>query len=318
MEKIVVGTRASQLAVKQTKIFCNNLNKIFPKLTIDIKKITTSGDRIKDKQLYQFGGKGLFIKEIEAALLNQEIDLAVHSLKDMPGQIPDVFSLGCFPHRADARDVLISSSDKTLDELPQGAVLGTGSLRRQLQLKKYRPDLNFVNLRGNVDTRIEKMKKQNLDGIILAACGLHRLNLNSLITEYIAPTISLPAVGQGTLGIEILTENIKVKKMIKPLEHQPTSLCSLAERKFLSTLNGSCHLPLGCYARINLRENKFVFKITGFLASRDGTKHLKKDKKHILGTKNKKLEKTVLKLGKNLALEILNDGGQKILAEMKE
>ena len=204
MQKLIIGTRGSELAVAQTRWIKKQIKNHHSGIAIDIKKITTTGDKIKDGSLINKGGKGLFIKEIEKALLNEEIDIAVHSLKDIPGNIKDDFKLVCFPERENPHDVLISRKNHSLSDLPQKATLGTGSLRRQNQLKNYRSDLNFVNLRGNVNTRIKKMKNMKLDGIILAAAGLHRLNNREMITQYISDKICIPAVGQGTLGIEIL------------------------------------------------------------------------------------------------------------------
>lgn len=320
MDKIIIGTRASKLALTQTNIIVKQLEKIYPDLTIDVKSITTSGDRIKDKALYKVGGKGLFIKEIEAALMEEEIDIAIHSLKDMPGEMDDRFSFACYPERENPADILISRNDKSLNQLPAGASLGTGSFRRRTQLKRYRSDLEFVNLRGNVDTRIKKMEEMDLDGIILAAAGLHRLQKKDLITQYLPLDVSIPAVGQGTLGVEILKKRKDLIKLFEPLDHFYTKLKSIGERKFLKILGGSCNLPLGANVQIKENEQKVECEINGFLASENGNKYIKKQTNidFKLEQKDELIFGKVKSMGKNLAQKILNDGGQEIISQLEE
>ncbi|MFW5976327.1 MAG: hydroxymethylbilane synthase [Bacillota bacterium] len=316
MKKLILGTRGSRLALTQARLVSRIIKKNYNNIDIKLKKIKTTGDRIKDTPLYDKGGKGLFIKEIEKALLNEEIDLAVHSLKDVPGEIGKQFSLLTFPRREDPRDVLISKNNLTLKSLPENASLGTGSLRRQNQLKKYRSDFKFINIRGNIDTRLKKLNKMDLDGIILAAAGLHRINKNGLITQYITKNICVPAVGQGTLGIEILNNRVELTNLLSVLKDLKTSLQSKAERAFLQTLNGSCKLPLGGYMEVKLNKAKVNFKMYGFLSDIEGNSCIFKTLKGEINCENlekKELESKFKKIGKKMADIVLNTGGEKII-----
>lgn len=319
MKDIIVGSRGSRLALAQSKIFVDMLKSKFPEKSIVIKEITTSGDRIKDKSLKDIGGKGLFVKEIELALLNEEIDIAVHSLKDVPGEINSNFILPCFPAREVPNDVLISKGGLKLEELPEGAVLGTGSLRRRLELKKYRPDFNFVGLRGNVETRLKKMEENDLDGIILAAAGLHRLAKEDLITEYIPTDRCIPAVGQGTLGIEILKERDDMLNLLKKVDNLTVKIASVIERAFLAQMNGDCHLPVGAYADIIEKEEFYSIDVNAFLASENGERYIADnltEKIKFSSIDNKNFLFKIALIGERLAKRILSAGGNKILEEM--
>ena len=205
-KKIIIGTRPSNLAYAQACIVANQLRQAYPDMEYEIKKISTKGDRVLDKPMREIEGKGIFIKEIEVALLNKEIDMAVHSYKDLPTVLPDKLEVSVIPERANPLDTLVARDNKILKELPCGASLGTGSLRRKSQLLAYRSDLNIIPIRGNIGTRIEKIKEMNLDGIILAAAGLERLGWKDKITEYIDPSICLPAPRQGAIAIETRKE----------------------------------------------------------------------------------------------------------------
>ena len=321
LKELVIGTRGSDLALTQTKWIKDKIKKIHPETNVKIQPIKTTGDKIKDKPLFQKGGKGLFIKEIEIALLKREIDIAVHSLKDIPGEIKEEFELACYPCRENPLDVLISPANLTLSELPENAVLGTGSLRRQNQLKNFRPDFKFVHLRGNVETRIKKMKQKQLDGIILAAAGLHRLGLEDIVTQYISADISIPAVGQGTLGIEILRERRNLKEFLQPLNHFNTGLQSKAERQFLKTVSGSCNLPLGAYAEIiENNENSIIIEIKAFLSNTDGDNKIIENYRHTfsLDKPDNIINEKIKDMGQKLAEKVLNSGGSNILTSLEE
>jgi len=306
MSEIIIGTRKSQLAVAQSNLVAEELAEKFPNYKFSLKKMSTKGDRITDRSLIEIGGKGLFIKEIEIALLNQEIDLAVHSLKDMPGEIANEFELIATPQRANPLDVLISKDDKILEELPQGAKIGTGSLRRKAQLLNYRPDLEIVPIRGNIDTRIKKLYSQDLDAIVLAAAGLERMGWSNKISQYLEPAISLPAVGQGALALEVRSNADSIKRLIKGINHHDTYLRVAAERSFLAYLEGSCKIPIAAYAEVE--DNEIV--VEGMVASLDG-RRLIRDK--VRGNKSEAKE-----LGIILAERLVEQGAAEILAEIKE
>ncbi|MFW6270608.1 MAG: hydroxymethylbilane synthase [Bacillota bacterium] len=320
MKQLILGTRGSKLALTQARSVASSLEKKHNNIRVKLKKIKTTGDKIKDTPLYNKGGKGLFIKEIEKALIDGKIDLAVHSLKDVPGKIGDRFSLTAFPRREAPEDVLIAKNNCQLQDLPEGAKIGTGSLRRQNQLKKYRPDFEFINIRGNIDTRIKKLKERDLDGIILAAAGLHRIGREDIITEYITRDICIPAVGQGTLGIEILKKNKELKKILSILNHKNTELQSLAERTFLKTLNGNCKLPLGGYLNLIYTETKIRAEMKGFLSDINGNKYLVKtiNRKMNRDSSYCELKMKIEKLGKEIAELILKSGGKEIIKKIKE
>jgi hydroxymethylbilane synthase len=271
MRKIIVGSRQSALALTQTNWVIDKLRSLGLPFTFEVKKIVTKGDKILNVTLSKVGGKGLFVKEIEQAMLDGEIDMAVHSMKDMPGQLPEGLIIGCVPKRVDVRDVLISKDGMKLDELPAGAIVGTSSLRRAAQLKARRDDLVIKPIRGNIDSRIRKLKEEDFCAIILAAAGLERMQWKGEVTEYLPIDVSLPAVGQGALGIECRDNDKDVLDLLSRLNDAATSFAVRAERSFLNTLEGSCQVPLAAYAEAQ-GEN---VRLKGLVAEGDGSVILK-------------------------------------------
>jgi len=268
MEKIIkIGTRGSKLALWQANWVKSALKVGHPSLSVELVAIKTKGDKILDVPLAKVGGKGLFVKEIEDALLNGLIDLAVHSMKDMPAEIPNGLCIGAIPKRETPQDVLISSKGLLLSQLRQNARIGTSSLRRTAQLLHVRPDLVVLPLRGNLDTRLKKLDAENLDAIILAAAGVKRLGLEHRITEYLDEKVMLPAVGQGALCIEIRENDPEVESIITLLEHHQTRTVILGERAFLNRLEGGCQVPIAAHGKIE----KDGFTLCGLVATVDGT-----------------------------------------------
>ena len=282
-----IGTRGSKLALWQANWVKSSLEVKHPSLSIELETITTKGDKILDVPLAKVGGKGLFVKEIEEALLDGRIDLAVHSMKDMPGDIPNGLCIGAIPQREIPQDVLISRNKKRLSELGHGAKIGTSSLRRMAQLLHARPDLVVLPLRGNLDTRLKKLETENLDAIVLAAAGVKRLGLENRITEYLDENIMLPAVGQGALCIEIRQHDPEVESIVKTLEHHQTRTIIMGERAFLNRLEGGCQVPIAAHGKI---ENN-IFTICGLVATIDGRTLIKEtlsgpiDSPEIIGVK---------------------------------
>lgn len=271
--KIVVGTRGSKLALTQTNWVVNQLKQNYPNIEFEIKVIKTKGDLIQNVSLDKIGDKGLFVKEIEQQLLKKEIDMAVHSMKDMPSNLPDGLKFASIPKREDPRDALILREEyKNLDDLPKGATIGTGSKRRKYQLLKYRPDLNIVSIRGNIDTRIRKIYDENLDGIVLAASGIIRACLDSNITQFLPVDIMIPAPAQGALALEIRSDDINLENIIDCLKDEKTKVQVEAERGFLDGVNGSCHIPIGAYCEVD-GEN---INLVGLYGNEDGTKLITK------------------------------------------
>ncbi|WP_303864411.1 hydroxymethylbilane synthase [Alkalibaculum bacchi] len=297
--KIIVGTRGSNLALTQTKWVVSQLQNNYPDTTFEIKTITTTGDRIQNVSLDKIGEKGVFVKEIEEQLLSGQIDLAVHSMKDMPGELPEGLMFSWVPKREDYRDVIVLKEGyKSFDDLPQGAVIGTGSKRRQFQLSKYRQDLKFDSIRGNIETRVRKIEDQNLHGVVLAAAGLRRIGLYEKLRnriEPIEPHIILPSPAQGILAIEIRKENTQIHKMIESINHSESFLQATAERSFLKGLNGNCHIPMGALCTIK-GEN---IEIEGLLGNEDGSALIKRK---AFGPKE-----DAEKLGWELAKDILEE-----------
>lgn len=250
--KIVVGTRGSKLALTQTNWVINELRKNNPGVEFEVKVIKTKGDLIQNISLDKIGDKGLFVKEIEQQLLDKEIDMAVHSMKDMPSDLPDGLKFAGIPKREDPRDVLILKEGyKSLEDLPQGATIGTGSKRRKYQLLNQRPDLNIVDIRGNIDTRIRKIEEDNLDGIVLAASGILRAGLEDKISCFVPTEVIIPAPAQGALALEIRKNDENIEKVINTLRHKETEIQVKAERGFLDGIQGSCHIPIGAYCTVN-------------------------------------------------------------------
>ena len=265
-KKIIIGTRGSQLALWQANWVKSVLEEKNPSLSVELVIIKTKGDKILDVPLAKVGGKGLFVKEIESAILAGRIDIAVHSMKDMPAEIPRGLCIGAIPEREITADVLISGNGITLSELKPGARVGTSSLRRSSQLLSARPDLEILPLRGNLDTRIRKLETEDLDAIVLAAAGVRRLGLEDKISEYIDESVMLPAVGQGALCIEIRKNDSKIESLVEALEHPETRSTVLGERAFLNRLEGSCQVPVAALGKI---END-IFSLCGLISDLKG------------------------------------------------
>lgn len=298
-----IGTRASQLALWQANWVKGELEKRYPGMTVELVKIKTIGDKILDVPLAQVGGKGLFVKEIEEAMLRGEIDIAVHSMKDVPTEFPEGLGLYCITEREDPRDAVISNGVKFSD-LPQGAKIGTSALRRQAQLLKVRPDLQMVIIRGNVETRMRKLTDENLDAVILAAAGLKRLGFADQVTEYLPVELSLPAIGQGALGIECRLDDETIKETIAFFNHPDTAHAVRAERALLWRCEGGCQVPIAAHGQVA----GDTLTLTGFVASVDGSRSVKDT---ITGP-----VADCEKLGIALAEKLLADGAHEILAEV--
>jgi len=303
-QQMRIGTRASALALWQAEWVKSELEKRYPEMEVSLTKIKTQGDKILDVPLAKVGGKGLFVKEIEDALLNEKIDLAVHSMKDMPGEIPKGLCIGAIPEREIPQDVLISRNKKRLSKLDPGAKIGTSSLRRKAQLLYARPDLVILPLRGNLDTRLKKLETENLDAIVLAAAGVKRLGLENRITEYLDENIMLPAVGQGALCIEIRQHDPEVESIVKKLEHHQTRTIIMGERAFLNRLEGGCQVPIAAHGKIE----KNIFTICGLVATIDGRTLIKEtlsgpiDSPEIIGVK---LAERLVSMGAETIMENL-------------
>jgi hydroxymethylbilane synthase len=271
--EIKVGSRKSLLAMTQTKWVIRELEERHPELIFTIVPIITKGDQIIDVTLSKVGGKGLFVKELEEALFQKEIDFAVHSMKDMPAKMADAFTIAAVPKRVDARDALISRTGHTLAELSEGAKIGTSSLRREHQLQRLRPNIDIQSIRGNIDTRIKKCQAGEFDAILLAAAGLIRMGWEDKITQYLSLEESLPAVGQGALGIQARQEDHEVLTILESINDQETAEAVRAERAFLERLNGGCQVPIGAYCF--RAEGSLVMQ--GMVASQDGQIFLKEE-----------------------------------------
>jgi hydroxymethylbilane synthase len=304
---IKIGTRGSKLALWQANWVKSALNKNFPFLSIQITVIKTTGDKILDAPLAKVGGKGLFIKEIEEALLHGHIDLAVHSMKDMPAEIPQGLMIGSFPKRETPADVLISKDGQRFSELALGTRIGTCSLRRGAQLRYARPDIDIFPLRGNLDTRLKKLDSgdQGLGAIVLAAAGVKRLHLEERITEFLDETIMLPAVGQGALCIESRADDSRIAQILAALDDSDTRTVILGERSFLNRLEGSCQVPIAALGKLD----KDTFTLTGLVADIDG-KTLFKDTHHGPAGSSQTV-------GLELAERLLAMGADKLLEKLK-
>jgi hydroxymethylbilane synthase len=312
MRNIVVGSRQSTLALTQTNQTIQLLKEICAReelaYTFEVKPIVTRGDRILDVTLSKVGGKGLFVKEIEEALLNQDIDLAIHSMKDMPFELPEGLAIGAVPKREDPRDCLVSREGLSLAELPKGARVGTSSLRRSAQLQAYRPDLRIESMRGNIDTRLRKLTDEGFDAILLAAAGLHRMGWKERITEYLSPDVCLPAVGQGALAIECRSSDDDVLSLLKRLNDPAAERTVASERRLLGLLNGGCQVPIGAYAQLESEASDSALILTGLVASPDGSQILKET---AAGLDSQQV-------GSEVAQALLSRGADHILAETRE
>jgi hydroxymethylbilane synthase len=301
MGVIRIGTRGSPLAVWQAEWVRSELLAHHPQHKVELVKIKTTGDKITDVPLAKVGGKGLFVKEIETALLEDRIDLAVHSMKDVPAEFPEGLCIGVVPERENPLDVLISRNVDSFEALPKGARLGSSSLRRGAQARHARPDVTVHPLRGNLDTRIRKLESEGLDAIILAAAGVRRLGLESGITEYLPESIMLPAIGQGALAIEIREKDEETRRLIEPLDHRETRLAVESERAFLGRLEGGCQVPIAAHAKVEGSQ----IELTGLVAEVDGSVVLRETVKGSVDQHEA--------LGVALANELLEKGGKKIL-----
>ncbi|RDF00543.1 hydroxymethylbilane synthase [Aggregatibacter aphrophilus] len=296
-----IATRQSPLALWQANYVKDSLQQLYPDLTVELVLMVTKGDVILDSPLAKIGGKGLFVKELENALLNKEADIAVHSMKDVPMQFPEGLGLAVICKREDPRDAFVSNSYRTFSELPQGAVVGTSSLRRQCQLKALRPDLDIRSLRGNVGTRLSKLDNGDYDAIILASAGLIRLGLADRIASFIEVEQSLPAAGQGAVGIECRTDDVQVKQLLAPLADAETTCCVLAERAMNNRLQGGCQVPIGGYAV--LQQGQLYLR--ALVGDVDGSQ--------IIRAEGKSAVENADVLGVQIAEQLLAQGADKIL-----
>lgn len=299
LEKIRIGTRASKLALWQAEFIAAELRREYLNLEVELVKIQTTGDKILNSPLAKIGGKGLFTKEIENALAENKIDLAVHSLKDVPNELPQNFKIAAVTKRANPFDAFVSNKFSAIEEMPEGAVIGTSSLRRAAQILNFFPHLKIENLRGNVDTRLKKLDAGNFDAIILAAAGLERLGYGERITQILTEII--PAAGQGALAVEIRADDFKTAELVKFLNDEQTFQAVKIERDFLKVIGGSCQIPVGIFASI--LDNKIYARAV--VAALDG-------KKIIKDFSIAPLEK-ISTFGSDLAEKILSEGGREIL-----
>ncbi len=302
-----IGSRKSQLALVQTHWVQDQLRQLYPEHTFEVQTMTTQGDNILDVALAKIGDKGLFTKELEVSMLRQETDLAVHSLKDLPTHLPEGLMLGAITERVDPADALVVHErlqDQTLASLPEGTIIGTSSLRRLAQLRYHYPHLEFKDIRGNLNTRLQKLDAGEYDGIILAVAGLQRLGFGDRIHQVLPAEISLHAVGQGALGIECRTEDPDILSLLKGLEHAPTAQRCLAERAFLRELEGGCQVPIGVNSELVADQ----LTLTGMVASLDGQR-LIKDQVSGVATEAESL-------GTQLAQNLRDQGAQEILDEI--
>jgi len=305
MQKLVkIGTRASLLAMTQSTNIKNLIEAQYPGTTVELVKIITKGDKIVDVPLAKVGGKGLFVKELEEAMLSREVDMAVHSMKDVPSELPEELHIGVVTKREDPRDAFLSVKYKSLSELPQGAKIGTSSLRRKAQLFHLRPDLSIYDLRGNLDTRIRKLDEGIYDAIILATAGLNRLGWSQRITSFFSPAEMLPAVAQGAVGIELRRDSAELLAGLAFLQDEETTIAVTGERGFLHRLEGGCQVPIGAHGTVSGGQ----LTLTGLIASVDGKEILKRT------TSGPVAEAAAM--GVALAEELLDLGGRAILEEV--
>ncbi len=305
MSKIRVATRGSLLALTQTGMVVDRLREMNPGVEFELQTFKTVGDKVLDVALSQIGGKGLFTKELEDALLDGRADLAVHSLKDMPTELPSGLVLGCIPEREDPRDVVITPDGKRFEELPEGALVGTSSLRRVAQLRAQRPDLQYVPIRGNVDTRLRKMEEGQVAALVMAAAGLHRAGFAARITEYLDVEYCLPAPGQGALAIEIRETDSRIGQVVGRIHDTATALEVMAERSLLARLEGGCQVPIGAHAVYD----GGLLHLEGLIASPDGAKVIRYEAEADAGRARS--------LGVQVAEWLLAHGGEEILSGLR-
>ncbi|MFX4226787.1 MAG: hydroxymethylbilane synthase [Porticoccaceae bacterium] len=304
MAEIRIATRNSPLALWQAEFVKAELVKLHPGIQVELIGFKTRGDQLLDSPLSKIGGKALFVKELEVAMLNDEADIAVHSMKDVPMEFPQGLGLAVICERGDPRDAFVSNHYSRLDDLPEGAVLGTSSLRRQCQIMARRPDLKIKSLRGNVQTRLGKLDAGEFDAIVLAAAGLLRLEMHDRIADFIDPVASIPAGGQGAVGIECRSDDEQIKQLLAPLAHEETTIAVTAERALNRRLQGGCQVPIACYATLDHE----VIHMNGLVGSLDGTR--------ILRVQGTDLLENAEALGVRLAEELLRQGADEILKEV--
>lgn len=300
-DRIVIATRESKLALWQSNWVKERIEKRFPEITVELLRMKTRGDKILDTPLAKIGGKGLFVKELETAIINKEADIAVHSMKDVPVELPEELEISVITERENPSDAFVSNHYRTFDSLPPNAVIGTSSLRRIAQLGHVRPDIRFQSLRGNVNTRLKKLDDGLYDAIVLASAGLIRLGQENRISEMIPHQISIPAIGQGVVAIESRKHDQQVYDVISPLNHQATVYQVEAERALLSRLNGGCQVPLAGHAVLD--ENGLT--MSAMIANPDGSGYIKRGDSGPLDE--------AVEIGTRLAEELLKAGGRQIL-----
>ena len=305
IRKVSIGSRGSPLALWQANWVKDLLLKQHSDLTVDIQIIKTSGDKIQDVPLAKIGGKGLFVKEIEESLLKRDVDFAVHSMKDMPINFPINLCIACVAKRENPFDALISRNGIKLEDLPKGAKIGTGSLRRISQLLNYRPDFELIPLRGNLETRLKKLDTEGLDAIILAAAGLIRLGWDNRITEIISPDILLPAMGQGAVGIETRKNDVENQILLADIDDENTHYALDAERALVSQLEGGCNVPIGAFATLDADQ----ITLKGLVASLDGKTLYKKEMTDI--------KTNAIAMGRKMGDELIGMGADRIMQEIQ-
>ncbi|WP_407310726.1 hydroxymethylbilane synthase [Desulfosporosinus sp. SB140] len=303
MTNIRIGTRDSQLAMWQAEWVKHQLEVLYPEHQFELIPMKTKGDKILDVPLAKIGDKGLFTKELENGLLNNELDMAIHSLKDMPTLLPSGLIISACCEREEPRDVFLSKSGIPLEELPRGAVIGTSSLRRKAQLKHYRPDLSFMDLRGNLQTRWRKLEESNMEGIILAAAGVKRLGWEERITQILPEDIMLSAVGQGSIAIEIVEDRSDIQALLSKLKHEATEKAVRAERSLMRKLEGGCQVPIGALGQVF--DGQIVLK--GMVASLDGVRLIRAEARGF----------DPEAVGNDVANQLINLGANSILAEIR-
>ncbi len=304
IDTLKIGTRGSGLALRQTELIADRIRDKYPELSVEIVQIKTQGDKMQHISLIKIGGRGVFVKEIEEALLSGDIHCAVHSMKDVPTEFPEGLEIGIITEREDPRDVLLSMDNMKLESLPRGARIGTGSLRRGMQLLNLLPDCEIVAIRGNLDTRIKKISTEGLDGVILAAAGIRRMGWGVRISQYIPVEVMMPAAGQGAVGIEIRSDDSDVRDLLAFLNHEDTMTAVSGERAFLKHLGGGCQVPIAAFGR-KMGESLIL---KGVVGSTDGRTMIPDEVK---GSCDDWEE-----LGKRMAENILSRGGRSILAEV--
>jgi hydroxymethylbilane synthase len=299
--RLRIATRKSPLALWQAEHVGVRLQEAHPGLRVELVTMTTQGDRVVDSPLARIGGKGLFVKELEQGMLERSADIAVHSMKDVPAELPAGFAIGAILEREDPRDAFVSNHYDSIDALPQAALIGTSSLRRQCQLRAWRPDLQVLDLRGNVNTRLRRLDQGDYDAIVLASAGLKRLEMAARITRALTPEELLPAIGQGVIGIECRAEDAAVRRLIEPLNHEPTCLCIQAERALNAALAGGCQAPVAGYS---LLSNELI-ELRGLVGRPDGSEIVRSQ---IVGP-----APDAESLGRELAEDLLARGARRIL-----